>query len=105
MTEIKPPWTDKVEAEAMNFVSAVQQNFKYGIELAKNYAPNPNAPSDRAIVLDYFLDAIVGLTVNITSTYVNPNPEMEQTILKKISEKFAYVRKRIAETKAAGKPN
>lgn len=101
MIELPPntPWEDRVAAEAMNFVQAVGQNVAYGLETAVKHQPDPNAPEQRAVTLDYFLDAMVGLTVQTFTSYADPqaSTEMEDKVVAQIRKKFAYVRKRIAE--------
>lgn len=101
MVELPPntPWEDRVAAEAMNFVQAVGQNLKYGLEVAVKYQPDPTAPAQRATTLDYFLDAMVGLTVQTFTSYadVQASTAMEDKVVERLREKFAYVRRRIAE--------
>lgn len=107
MTEIiKPPmagmtWEDKVGAEAMQFVVAVQRNFQHGLETSLKHLPDPNKAEYRATQIDFFFDAMVGLTVQILCRYgdTSLSPAFENVVVQKIQEKFQYIRDKEAEAK------
>jgi hypothetical protein len=106
MIELPPnaPWEDKVRNEAMQYVAAVQSNIQHGLKTSLKYLP-ADEPKYRAVQLDYFLDASVGLLVQIFGTYMDPSmpTEMEALMIQRISEKCAYIRQKALEAKPTPK--
>lgn len=99
----RAPWEIAVQNEAMAYVSAVQHNFKHGLEKAVALAPNPKDQEQRAIILDVFLDATCGLFVQFVAEYFNEGERAEVQSIKMMQDKFAYIRTKKAEADAAKK--
>ncbi len=96
-------WEDKVMGEAMAFVRAGQMNFAHGLDVSKEHLP-ANDKKHRMIQLDLFFDAIVGLTVNVVTSYGSLDPVLEDAVITQMRAKFKYVRERQAEgVRAAAK--
>lgn len=102
MRILDPNWEDKVSKEAMNFVQAVQHNFHHGLTTATGYAPDKSKPEYRARVLDYFFDAIVGVTVQCVAKYGNASESLEEMVKEKMGEKFQYIRDQLAKNPPPG---
>lgn len=98
------PWEEKVQTEAMNFVRATQANFAHGMDISREYMP-ADLPDNRIRQLDIFLEALVGVLVNITCCYASDEVYMEDAMIKGVKDKFDHVRRRKAEAvKAAEAP-
>ena len=92
-------WIGEIQQEAMKFVSAVQSRFTFQMGQAEKLLPDPKAFECRAQQCDIFVEALVGVTVNIIGTYLNAHPDTEALVLKGISRKFNLLREMIEASK------
>lgn len=93
------PWYTKVQDEALNFATAVRQNFEFGLNTAVHYLPKQDR-DHKAKQLDVFIDAMVGVAVQCISEFANASEQMEAAVVAAVQTKFKYVREAIAERKA-----
>lgn len=98
---INTRWVSDVQGEALKFVSAVQARFTFGMNQAEKHLPDPKAYECRAQQVDIFIEALIGVCVNIIGTYLNANPDTEVLVHNGITRKFNILRDLIAESKAA----
>lgn len=84
-------WTDTVKENALRFVEKCKSEFQAGLIASATHMPENN-PKHRAAVLNDFLDAAVGLVVEIAAKYGSTSKELEDTIVESIKFKFAHLR-------------
>lgn len=95
-----PTWEDKVKAEAMQFVTAVQHNFEHGLRESMKYLPNTE-PETKLRQVDLFVDALVGLVVQIPGQFLGFREELRDALIEGIRYKYEYVMAKQAEVVAA----
>lgn len=98
-----PIWEQAVQREAMNFVSAVQQNFRHGLQVSLVCLPDQKDHHCRATQLDYFMDALIGVAVQQVSEFATDDPAMEDRVVDSVRKKFEYIRTKKAEHEASVK--
>lgn len=89
-------WEKAIAVEANNFVSAVQQNFIFGLKTTRKMLPKADQYHLLA-QLNIFVDAVVAVNVQIACNFINPAPEIEENIILAMREKFRLVREQIAQ--------
>jgi hypothetical protein len=103
-------WEKEIETEAFNMAKAMQENFKYGVRLVMEKAPHPTLAStgptpeqieERNIAVDIFAQSLVGVVASVFSAFLSVDEKMEGLTCQMIRDKFAYVRQKQAEYKAA----
>jgi hypothetical protein len=100
---VVPAWEQALEKEMSAFVGTVEKAFAHGLEATRVSMPD-ESPQNRAIQLNYFMDALVAAVVKVSCIYGGPDKEIEDAITRGTREKFEAVRKQKAafEAKNAG---
>lgn len=90
-------WIAAIQNEAMKFVSSAQNKFTFYMGQAEHLLPDRTSFECRAQQVDCFIEALLGVTVNVVSTYLNANPDTEALVIKGVQRKFELMRKMIAD--------
>ena len=95
-----PEYVEKLQAEAIEFAVATNQNFDYWMNKSRKVLPI-DTPDTRIQQLDTFIDALAGTTVQIVGRYCNSDLSVEEALVNTIRGKFKLLRQ--AEIMMPGK--
>lgn len=100
----RPAWEGLIAAEAMRFTELTGKGFIAALLRTLELLPDVNEPKQKLTQLNYFIQALVGLTVQQVAELYGYDEETENLIVGSIRDKFAFLREQDLARKAAPQP-
>lgn len=97
----RPAWEGLIAAEAMRFTDLTGKGFVTALLRSLESLPDINDPQQKLTQLNYFIQALVGLTVQQVAELYGYDEETENLIVGSIRDKFAFIREQDSARKEA----
>jgi hypothetical protein len=88
----RPAWEGKIAAEAMRFTELTGKGFVAALLRTLGDLPDINDPHQKLTQLNYFLQALVGLTVQQVAELYGYDEATENLIIDSMKDKFTFIR-------------
>lgn len=96
MTLIVNSWQDKARSRALTMANEIIENFNEKLQGSSVLLPNTTNVPDRNEMMNIFMDALLGATVQCISTVtMDCSNQMEKAVAEAIRAKFKWLRKEL----------
>ena len=84
-------WQEKSKQNALICLQKMEIEFEKGVKAAATFLPENNGVN-RGIIINHFIDLLVGFVVSTVAKYGDATEQVEQAILDSVKFKFDRIR-------------